>query len=87
MREFSVDVPASKSILNRALVLAAFNEGDTLLLCGEISEDSRTMLACLAALGVKIEKLPKGFLVHGTRKLPQNSAIDVGEAGTAAGCV
>lgn len=82
--EFSVEVPASKSILNRALVLSAFTEGDILLRCGNFAEDTRTLLACLEALGISVERLPVGLLAHGTRNIKRNAKIDVRDSGTSA---
>ncbi|MBR7186755.1 MAG: 3-phosphoshikimate 1-carboxyvinyltransferase [Clostridia bacterium] len=81
----NVAVPASKSILSRALILAAFTEGDTLLHAGRYGEDTRDMLSCLRALGFAVEELPEGLLVHGVREIPNScAALNVGSAGTAA---
>lgn len=84
VKNFSVDVPASKSILSRALILSAFTEGDTLLLCGDLCEDIRALLSCLEALGIGSERLPAGILVHGRRDFAQNAVLDVRSSGTAA---
>ena len=46
------EVPASKSLLNRALILAAFGKGDVLLRCGSYADDTEAMLSCLTALGI-----------------------------------
>ena len=85
-----VSVSASKSILNRALLLAALAHGNVLIRCGTLSEDTRTMLDCLRTLGVKIENTEDGFLVHGCggdfMRLGNTSepVIDVKSAGTVA---
>ncbi len=78
--------PASKSILNRALLLAALAKGDVTLLCGGLSEDTRAMLDCLETLGVQTEQITDGILVHGCGgAFPVRTAsLDVRSAGTAA---
>lgn len=83
--EVFADVPASKSILSRALLLSAFCEGDTLLLCGPRCADNRALFAALGALGFSIEECEAGLLVHGKAEVPNpHAAINVGSAGTAA---
>ena len=79
----SVKVPASKSILNRALLLAAFSSGDTHLVCGSYGEDTEAMLGCLLSLGVPVERTDKGLLVHGGN-IKTSAALDVMSAGTVA---
>lgn len=80
------DVPASKSILNRALVLAALGNGDTMLLCGRFADDTRALLSCLNALGVETNITENGICVRGGNgRFPNRSAaLDVRSAGTAA---
>lgn len=82
-KKISVRVPASKSLLNRALLLAAFSEGDTHLLCGTYGEDTEAMLGCLASLGILVEKTERGLLVHGGVIKPC-AELDVMSAGTVA---
>ncbi len=79
-------VPASKSLLNRALLAAALSKGSVRLLCGALSEDTRAMLGCLNALGIQIRRLPDGICVFGCGgKFPQSEAsLDVRSAGTVA---
>src|SRR4026208_824060 len=49
-----VTIPGSKSITNRALVLAALAEGETTL-CGALwSEDTQVMVECLQDLGFMV---------------------------------
>lgn len=85
-----VPVPASKSILNRALLLAALSRGSVLVRCGTLSEDTRTMLGCLRTLGIVIDETVDGLLVHGCGDefmRNRDSAvptIDVRSAGTVA---
>ena len=81
-----IEVPASKSILNRALVLAALARGEVTLRCGTFGEDTRAMLECLHALGIGTEERTDGLLIHGCGgKIPNRKAtLDVRSAGTAA---
>lgn len=83
---YAFDVPASKSILNRALLLAAFSEGDVLLKCGSFGEDTQAVISCLSSLGIKTEKLSDGILVRGAgKKCPRSEAeLNVMSAGTCA---
>lgn len=82
-QEIVVRVPASKSVLNRALPLAAFTAGDARLACGPLCEDTRTMVNCLSSLGISIETTADGLLVHGG-SAKTAASLDVGSAGTAA---
>ncbi len=80
-----VEVPASKSILGRALILAAFTEGEIFLGCGPYADDTRAMLSCLRTLGISVESESGGLLVRGTSEIPvRNAVLQVGSAGTAA---
>lgn len=83
-----VTVPGSKSITNRALLLAALSAGDCLLEGVLFSEDSRAVLSCLESLGfsLRTDEEKKTVFVSGTGgKIPRrNAEIDVKSAGTAA---
>lgn len=54
-RHATVTPPGSKSITNRALVLAALRAGTTRLSGTLFSEDTRTMIECLRRLGFCVE--------------------------------
>ena len=56
----SVDLPGSKSISNRALLLAALSEGTTELQNLLAAEDTEMMIGALEALGVKLEVSDNG---------------------------
>lgn len=83
-----VTVPGSKSITNRALLMAAMAEGDTVLSGVLFSDDSRVFLQALGELGfvLDVDWQEKTVKVTGTGGLiPRKSAeIYVGSAGTAA---
>ena len=85
--DFAVDVPASKSIFNRALLLAALGTGDVQLACGAYDADDTTaLLDCLTRLGTRIERTNAGLLVRGCGgNFPVRRAeLNVRSAGTAA---
>jgi len=93
-----ITVPGSKSITNRALILAALADGEVIL-CGALwSQDTQIMVECLQKLGfeIRIENDPEEFCnrtitVKGLGgKIPNAGTIEkplelfVGNAGTAA---
>lgn len=85
---WTVEVPGSKSMTNRALLLAALSE-DTAEVEGVLfSDDSRHFLECLKSLGfnLSIEEEKRKVTVEGCGgRIPQREAdINVGSAGTAA---
>src|SRR5690606_31207828 len=80
-----VDLPGSKSISNRALLLAALAEGTTRLEGLLDSDDTRVMLAALRTLGVAIDDSNPGCaVVTGAARWPTDHAeLFLGNAGTA----
>jgi len=83
-----VELPGSKSITNRALILAALADGETTLTGALFSRDSRIMVAALQTLGFVItaDESTHTIVVAGrSGEIPISSAkIHVGNAGTAA---
>ena len=93
-----ITVPGSKSITNRALVLAALADGETILQGALWSEDTQIMVECLQELGfmVNVEVDPdeicnRTITVYGQAgKVPRGGTEEnplelfVGNAGTAA---
>jgi 3-phosphoshikimate 1-carboxyvinyltransferase len=93
-----ITVPGSKSITNRALILAALAEGETVLTGALWSEDTQVMVEALQKLGfqIKVETDPDEFCnrtitVKGLGgKIPDGGTAEkplelfVGSAGTAA---
>jgi len=84
----TVEVPGSKSITNRALLIAALAKGRTVLRGVLFSDDSRHFLSSLISLGfdVLVNEADKTVVVEGLGgNIPNAKAtIDVGSAGTAA---
>jgi 3-phosphoshikimate 1-carboxyvinyltransferase len=81
----SVRVPGSKSISNRALLLAGFASGTTAIDGLLHSDDTRVMLDALVALGCRFETEAGRLIVHGIggRPLPAAATLHLGNAGTA----
>src|SRR6266487_1920184 len=93
-----ITVPGSKSITNRALVLAALAEGETTLQGALWSEDTQVMVECLQELGFMVNVAPdpdefcnRTITVYGlAAKVPRGGTSEqplelfVGNAGTAA---
>ncbi|HTV75846.1 MAG TPA: hypothetical protein VMD57_02520, partial [Candidatus Baltobacteraceae bacterium] len=93
-----ITVPGSKSITNRALILAALAEGEVTLTGALWSEDTQIMVECLQKLGFKIrvENDPEEFCNRTIKvkglggKIPNSGTVErplelfVGNAGTAA---
>lgn len=93
-----ITVPGSKSITNRALVLAALADGEVTLKGALWSEDTQVMVECLQDLGymVNVEPDPaetcnRTITVYGkSGRVPRGGTLDqpmelfVGNAGTAA---
>lgn len=83
-----VEVPGSKSITNRALMLAALGNKKCILKGVLFSDDSRAFLSCLQELGfdVKIEETKRTVEITGLGGVipNKNATINVQSAGTAA---
>jgi 3-phosphoshikimate 1-carboxyvinyltransferase len=93
-----ITVPGSKSITNRALVLAALAEGETVLEGALWSEDTQVMVECLQELGWMVNVNPdpheacnRSITVYGLGgHIPRGGTAEqplelfVGNAGTAA---
>jgi 3-phosphoshikimate 1-carboxyvinyltransferase len=80
-----IDLPGSKSISNRVLLLAALAQSATRLDGLLDSDDTRVMLASLRQLGVRIDDVgPQQVKVHGGHPFPiQQGDLFLGNAGTA----
>ncbi len=87
--DISVVIPGSKSVTNRALILAAQAKSPSVLRRPLVSRDSELMVAGLKALGIGIEE--KTVVVNGSEELqwiitpaPMRGGVkvDVGNAGT-----
>jgi len=81
----TVRLPGSKSISNRALLLAALARGETRLVGLLDADDTRVMRDALARLGVQCARDADGLRVHGAGGAPRvrEAELFLGNAGTA----
>jgi 3-phosphoshikimate 1-carboxyvinyltransferase len=81
-----VRVPGSKSLTNRALIVAALADGDSLLTGALDSDDTRVMVAALQKLGIGVVHAPEAatIAIHGCgNKIPAHEAeLYVANSGT-----
>jgi len=84
---FITSVPGSKSITNRALLLASLADGESRLTNVLFSDDSRHFLDCIKDLGmdISVDEAVREVTIKGNvHNIPDSATIDVGSAGTAA---
>jgi len=81
----AVELPGSKSITNRVLLLASLAEGDITINKPLLSDDTNYMLSALQQLGIVIEKEDGNIVIKGSNgKFPVKKAeLFLGNAGTA----
>lgn len=80
----SMTLPGSKSISNRALLLAALAQGRTTLHGLLDSDDTQVMLGALRQLGIGLEGGGDALAVQGAARFPVETAeLFMGNAGTA----
>ena len=83
-----VAVPGSKSITNRAILLAALSEGETRLDNCLFSRDTEIMITAIQDLGFEISKDESQKRIHirglGGRIPNTKTKIDIGNSGTSA---
>jgi 3-phosphoshikimate 1-carboxyvinyltransferase len=83
-----VRLPGSKSMTNRALVLAALSDRPTVISGPLVARDTLLMASAMRALGCRIEEAPDSWLVEPAQAARTRQAdrpvvaIDVGNAGT-----
>lgn len=84
----TVEIPGSKSLTNRALLVAALAQGDSILENALFSEDSKYFAKCLEQLGIPITLNPDQAQIQVAGRggdIPAKQAdLFVGLAGTAA---
>ncbi len=82
--DMSFEVPGSKSLTNRALVLAALADGESVLEKALIAEDSQVMVEALRTLGISVEVEDDQFMVEGCGgRIPVKEAdLDLRLSGT-----
>ena len=86
--EAVVELPGSKSLTNRALLIAALAAGTSTIRRALFSDDTHAMHSALSALGIEVQadERDQTYVVHGQGgRIPASEAtLFVGNAGTAA---
>ena len=72
----------SKSQAHRLLILAAFADAPSELLCAETNRDIEATADCLNALGADIRRTDTGYVVHPVRALPEKTVLNCCESGS-----
>ncbi|UJW31421.1 3-phosphoshikimate 1-carboxyvinyltransferase [Saccharothrix sp. AJ9571] len=80
----TVRVPGSKSLTNRAYVLAALATGPTLVREPLVSRDTRLMLGAVSALGGGYTETGEGTLIRPIEPGSGDATVTMGNAGTVA---
>jgi len=78
----TIEIPGSKSVTNRALILASLAQSPSTLRKPLHSRDSALMIAGLKAIGCGIEELANGDLIVTPAPFYGPASVDVGNAGT-----
>jgi 3-phosphoshikimate 1-carboxyvinyltransferase len=78
-----VRVPASKSVTNRAMLLAALSPRPFSILGPLECDDADSMRAALSAAGVSFERTPRGWLASAGATPRGEIVLDVRDSGTA----
>lgn len=73
---------ASKSVAHRMLICAAFAKNETRILCRETNEDIEATVACLVALGARIEREGQYLRVCPVELLRKNALLNCRESGS-----
>lgn len=73
----TVEIPGSKSLTNRALVMAALTKGAVTLHHPLYCEDTEAMIGCLRALGLRVETLPDRLMVPDDISIVQNKTYEL----------
>ncbi len=72
----------SKSQAHRLLILAAFADSPTELLCSETNRDIEATVDCLNSLGADIRRTSSGYTVRPVKALPKKAVLNCCESGS-----
>ena len=78
----SLEVNPSKSQAHRLMILAAFGDRPTRLICGQSNRDMEATADCLRALGAEIEKGEGYFLVTPAAHIPEKATLYCRDSGS-----
>lgn len=76
----SVDAPASKSMMQRAVIAAALAEGETIISNPSFCGDAKATMRVVQSLGAEVQQ-GEDVRIKG-RGIPRESTLDCGESGT-----
>lgn len=79
-----IEIPGSKSLTNRALIMASLADGKSAIRNHSKSSDSRVLINALKKLGISISEKPDNLTIigNGGKFKPFSGVIDTGDAGT-----
>lgn len=72
----------SKSQAHRFLICAAFADGPTELICPQTNRDMDATAACLEALGARIRRTDRGYLVNPAAAIPAKAQLPCRDSGS-----
>lgn len=75
-----VNVPSSKSLTHRALIVASLANGDSIIKSPLYANDTYATINCLRALGVEIKENKDYLKVKGVKRYQVNSILDAEES-------
>jgi 3-phosphoshikimate 1-carboxyvinyltransferase len=85
---WDADIPGSKSLTNRAVLLASLADGESLIQRPLVADDTLVMRQAVRDLGASIDESSEGLVVRGCGRAPiaapDGTAVWCGMAGTAA---
>ena len=86
MKLIEITVPGSKSLTNRAIILASLSNGTSKISNVSNSVDSQTMIKAMQKLGIKVSVGKDELLISGNKGVFSkfDGKINVGDAGTVA---
>ncbi len=80
--EGTIALPGDKSISHRYGMLGAIAEGVTTIHNYSTGADCQSTLACMAALGAKVERVDGKVLIHGGKLTEPKEQLDAGNSGS-----
>ena len=72
----------SKSQAHRLLICSAFADKETNLICPATNRDIEATAECLRALGAKISRTDRGYLVKPIENIPESAILNCEESGS-----
>ena len=78
----TISATSSKSAAHRALICAAFADGDTVIRCNNTNDDIDATADCLRALGASVRYEYPSFFVSPISKVPSSCRLLCGESGS-----